>query len=179
MGGMIKKKIGDEYQGMKIVYSQEPEPLGTAGALRFALPHLNTICALVMNGDSYCEFDFSAFNVAHSANNAEATILLVKRENAARYGTVVTSDNGVVKRFLEKNGAKEPGWINAGVYLIDRGLIAEIPEGKKLSIETDIFPSWADGRLFGFKGTGGFIDIGTPESYNAANHFKSLEVNDE
>ncbi|HEY2251690.1 MAG TPA: hypothetical protein VGH74_11540, partial [Planctomycetaceae bacterium] len=62
--------------------------------------------------------------------------------------------------------------INAGIYLIPQELVEQIPAGRTVSIEREMFPAWSqNGKLRGFRGEGEFLDIGTPESYRAAEEF--------
>jgi NDP-sugar pyrophosphorylase family protein len=183
----IEDEFGDSFQGLKLEYSAETAPLGTAGALRLASPKLFAETAagaaatadnvLLMNGDSYCAADLAAFRAFHERQAALASLVLTRVEETSRFGRVETAGDRRVERFLEKQAAGGPGWINAGIYLIDRTLVAEIPEGRAVSIEREVFPGWAKrGILRGFPGTGQFLDIGTPESYRAAEDFFALRA---
>jgi D-glycero-alpha-D-manno-heptose 1-phosphate guanylyltransferase len=164
----IETEFGDSYRGLELIYSFEPEPLGTAGALRHALPLLDADLVLVANGDSWCPFDTTVFYAWHRARRASASIWLARVEDTRHFGRVQTDGVGHIVRFQEKATSSVPGWANAGVYLLPRELIAEIPTDKAISIERDIFPDWIERGLFGFPGSGEFLDIGTPESLAAA-----------
>ena len=169
---LVQEAFGERFGAMRLAYSNETEPLGTAGAIRLALPKLGNETVLMMNGDSFCEVDFHAFLSAHRGHSGGATITLTHVENASRFGRVQVDGSERVVRFEEKNPVPAPGWINAGIYLLQRTLIAGIPLGKALSIERDVFPDWvAKERVSGFRGGGRFIDIGVPESYGAAEAF--------
>jgi D-glycero-alpha-D-manno-heptose 1-phosphate guanylyltransferase len=93
-------------------------------------------------------------------------------ENAARYGTIKTGEQQRILSFLEKNGKAEPGLINGGVYLLEKGLFLQhTPADKNFSIETDFFERQLDRLVIkGFEFKGYFIDIGIPEDYLKAQH---------
>jgi len=173
LGEQIQAAFGDRYGPLRLAYSQESSPLGTAGALRLALPFFRSDFVLVMNGDSVCLSDFIAFGEWHQEQNAEASLLLTKVPDVRRFGQVLVDEKGQVLCFEEKNNKAGPGWINSGVYIIDRKLIKKIPEGVPVSLEKEIFPSWIGKQFYGFQSNGRFIDIGTPESYSEADHFFS------
>jgi len=171
LGEQVQAAFGDTYGSLQLAYSQEPSPLGTAGAVRLALPLCKSDPVLVMNGDSFCHADLGAFWEWHSARGADGTLLLTEVPDAARYGQIRVDHNGRVLRFDEKGAATGPGWINAGIYLLSQRLIQTIPAREAVSIERQMFPAWLDSDLYGFKSDGRFLDIGTPESYAAAEEF--------
>jgi NDP-sugar pyrophosphorylase family protein len=77
-----------------------------------------------------------------------------------------------VVAFKEKSGGNEPGWINAGIYLVEREFLSSIPADWVVSLEKDVFPAWIGRGLFGYPCAGcRFIDIGVPESYAGAERF--------
>ena len=173
-GEQIRMRFGEKYGNMYLSYSQESSPLGTAGALRLALPLIQSESVLIMNGDSFCDANLENFWEWHSSHDADASLLLVEMSDTRRFGRVVVSADGLVLRFDEKNDEGLPGFINAGIYLIKRRLLWEIPEDGSVSIEREIFPGWVGQRLFGYICKARFIDIGTPESYASATEFFSL-----
>jgi NDP-sugar pyrophosphorylase family protein len=80
-------------------------------------------------------------------------------------------NGGRVLRFEEKGDAQGAGWVSAGVYLLDRAVVAGVPPGP-LSLERDLLPAWVAGRrVRGFRWDGRFLDIGTPQSYAEAEQF--------
>jgi D-glycero-alpha-D-manno-heptose 1-phosphate guanylyltransferase len=164
--------LGHTYAGMGLLYSEEPAPLGTAGAVRHALPCLSGRTVLLLNGDSYCDVDLGAFAAFHRRHAADASLVLAPARDASRFGRVRTGPAGRVTHFEEKGSAPGAGWVNAGVYLFDRRLIEDLPPGRPASLERDVFSGWAGGgRLHGFRCRGRFLDIGTPESYAEAERF--------
>lgn len=168
----VERTFGPAFGALKLVYSAEPAPLGTGGALRRALSLFDTEAILVMNGDSFCGADLAGFCGAHSSAPGEAGMILTRVDDAARYGKVLIDHRRLVTAFLEK-GAATAGWINTGIYLISRRLLEEIPPGEKVSIEREVFPGWAARRrLYGWPAPDApFIDIGTPQAYAEAQSF--------
>jgi histidinol-phosphate phosphatase family protein len=172
LGEQVGAALGDRYRGLRLLYSREPEPLGTAGALRLALPLLESDPVLVLNGDSFCRLDISAFYACHLARRAKATIALVQVPDVSRFGAVNFSDDGCIRGFGEKS-KQGAGWINAGIYLLSRKLLEAIPAGRAVSLERQVFPAWVGKGLYGYPGGQSFIDIGTPDSYREAASFLS------
>lgn len=177
MADMMEGTLGSSHGSLRIRYSREGTPMGTGGALRQALPMLESDPVLVLNGDSYCQVDLAAMLGFHEDRLSAATLLLIQVPNISRYGHVVIDDRDRVTQFAEKCSPRDlsapppSGWINAGVYLLSRAFIASIPPGRAVSVEKEIFPSAINGGLHGFRGHGRFIDIGTPDSYAAAEKF--------
>jgi D-glycero-alpha-D-manno-heptose 1-phosphate guanylyltransferase len=171
MADMVQTTLGDTYRGMRLAYSPEPAPLGTGGALRLALPLISTPTVLLLNGDSYCDVPLPVFWDAHCRQRAAVSLTVCEVLDTGRFGRVHLSGDRVV-RFEEKQNAGGTGWINAGVYIIDRAALDEIPSGRPVSLERAMFPAWAShGRIHGFCCAGRFLDIGTPESYTEAETF--------
>ncbi len=157
--------------GMEILYSRDPIPLGTAGAIRYALGLVRSTRLLVMNGDSYCRIDIRRLEKAHIARGACASLWLVPADDCRRYGWVEIGEDGAVQAFHEKPSEKHGGLISAGIYLLEREVVESIPEGKAVSIETDFFPQLIGNGLYAVLGKGPFLDIGVPEAYIAAQKF--------
>jgi len=154
--------------GLDIAYSRELQPLGTAGAIKLAEKFVHDCSEFfVLNGDSFLEIDFDEFTSFHRAHGGAATIALRKVDDTARYGTVQTDAGQRILSFREKLGVKEPGLINGGIYLFNRNVLDELPQGAA-SLEKDVLPSLLASRVYGFEATGMFIDIGTPEDYTKA-----------
>jgi NDP-sugar pyrophosphorylase family protein len=173
MADLVEETVGPAHGRMRVAYSRELTPLGTAGALRAAMPQIKTDSILVMNGDSFCEVDLHAMAAAHQVRRAEATMLLTEVADTERYGRVRIDDGGRLLSFEEKGAHGGPGWINAGVYLLERRLVETIPENRAVSLEKEIFPAWIGRGLYGHTTSGRFLDIGTPRSFNDAKVFFS------
>lgn len=173
LGNQIRKKFGASYKNLQLFYSQEKKPLGTAGSLRNAFPLLNSETVMVMNGDSFCEINFKGFWKFHIKRKSNATIAVTTVSDVSHSGKVKLGKDKSIINFQEKQEGSGGGLINAGIYLINRALIAEIPVGKKVSIEKDIFPNWIGREFYGYMAGESFIDIGTPENYARAEQFFS------
>ena len=165
----VRDAFGDRYKSLRVSYSTESHPLGTGGAVLHALPHFERERVLLLNGDSFCDFDATAF--AAAVRDDEVGMVLAEVGDTARYGRVEVSPNHRVTGFTEKAAAGGPGQINAGVYLFARDRLAEVPANQSFSWERDVLPEWvAAGDVIGHPG-GRFIDIGTPQSFAAAEAF--------
>lgn len=176
MGVQLASTFGDSYGPLQLTYSQESQPLGTAGAIRQALSLVQSNPMLVMNGDSYCQADVEGFLRWHGDVGAKASLYLIKVPDIRRYGQVHLDGQNRIARFEEKGQTSGSGWISAGMYLLSKEFVAGIPEGRAVSIERETFPSWIGSEFYGFRGEGRFIDIGTPESYALAEEFFSRAV---
>lgn len=166
----VERALGSAHGPLRLHYSREPSPLGTAGALRLALPALAGEHVLVMNGDSYCGADLAAAWRWHRERASEATLLLVEVPDTKRYGRVELDEDGSIRRFVEKQDAAGTGWINAGIYFLAHSRIERIASAP-LSLERDVFPAWVGHGLWGLRSRARFLDIGTPRSYAGASAF--------
>src|SRR2546423_1768519 len=123
----------------RLRYVEEPEPLGTAGAIRFAAEHLQGRF-LALNGDTLTDLDISALLAFHERSGAVATQGLYPVPDATGYGLVSHDDGGAVLEFIEKPDRPRPGAINAGIYVLEPEVLDLIPEGRMVSIEREVFP---------------------------------------
>jgi len=163
--------FGNRKFGVNLRYSLETELLGTGGAVRLALPTTHRKTILLMNGDSYCHLDLRAFADYHFGHGGKVSLSLTWMDNASRYGRVALGPDDRMTGFAEKVTHPAPGWINAGVYLIERELFEILEPNRPISLERDLMPDWISKHaVFGFRG-GEFIDIGVPESYAQASAF--------
>jgi len=167
--------LGDGYRGMELLYSVETAPMGTGGALRLALPLLNSDPILVLNGDSFCDGNLALFEARHRRSGARGSLLLTTVAEVSRYGSVEIHPDGSVAAFEEKGARRGEGLINAGIYLLARSVIAAIPEAKAVSLEREVFPFLTGQMLFGFPQESRFIDIGIPSDYYAASAYLQAE----
>lgn len=171
LGDQIKEKFGNSYKNLNLLYSQEHLPLGTGGALRLALPLLQSEEVLVMNGDSFCDVNLKEFLNFHLNKKANVSLVVLKTLDTDRFGKVNLGLNDKILGFEEKKEGSGEGWINAGIYFIKKFLISEILDKREVSLEKEIFPKWVGKDTYGYKTEGRFIDIGTPESYSKAEEF--------
>jgi len=164
--------------GMKFSYAIEPEPLGTAGAIRNCLPHLDGDTTLVFNADILTDADLGAILQQHKARKAEATITLTPVDDPSRYGVVVTDEGGRVKAFIEKPapGTAPSNLINAGIYALEESVIRDIPDHRAVSIERETYPALiATGHaVYAHPWDGYWLDIGTADSFLQA-HWDLLD----
>lgn len=158
---------GAGHEGISITWVEEPEPLGTAGAIKFAEEHLEDRF-IVLNGDTLTDFDLSAEIAQHATTGARATLALVPVEDATAYGVVLTDADKRVEAFLEKPSAEEAPpdpRINAGAYVLERDVIEAIPGGVNQSFENDVFPGLVGNGIYAYDADGYWLDLGTPERY--------------
>ena len=167
---VLRAALADEEEraGVEITYVAEPEPLGTAGAIRFAAEALGDRLEdrfLALNGDVLADLDLSALLRAHEERDARATIGLHPVADSSAYGLVSCDADGRVLEFLEKTGEAVPGEINAGAYVLERSVLDLVPAGRSVSIEREVFPRLVGNGLCGLLLEGYWMDIGTPERY--------------
>jgi mannose-1-phosphate guanylyltransferase len=158
----------EERAGARIRYAVEPEPLGTAGAIRFAADELGGELEdrfLALNGDVLTDLDLSGLLRAHAERAARATIALHPVEDSSAFGLVHSDPEGEVLQFLEKTEEATAGEINAGIYVLERSALELIPPGENVSIERDVFPRLVGAGLYGLPLDGYWMDIGTPQRY--------------
>ena len=165
----IEEEFGDGRRWDVIIeYSRESRPLGTAGALKFAEHFLQqTPEFLVMNGDSFLEFDFPQFLRFHRERGGLVSIAVRRVPDTSRYGAVELDVHKKVIGFCEKNNSGAAGLVNGGLYLFNRTALAHFPDGPA-SLEKDVFPRLLDYGMYAAEQDGIFIDIGTPEDYARA-----------
>jgi NDP-sugar pyrophosphorylase family protein len=154
----------------QFVFSVEHRPLGTGGAVRLALPHVNSAPFVVVNGDSFCRVRYTELLVFHQRRAALATVVVTPPSERVDVGAVELAADQRVLRFTEKPPEINTGrLVNAGVYVIERCLIESGPENVPCSLERDILPRAIDkGGCYGFRVEGPLVDIGTPERYERA-----------
>lgn len=169
LGDQVEASLGENYQGITLSYSRETKPLGTGGALRLALPMLDSNTVLVLNGDSYFAARLDSCARWHIERQSQATILLAEEEDTRRFGRVDFDGNGQILQFREKTETRGKGWVNAGIYFLQRDLIETIPAHRAVSLEREVFPHWIRRGLNCFCSPGRLWDIGVPEAYKEAN----------
>jgi mannose-1-phosphate guanylyltransferase len=173
MADGVRAVLGDgDRLGLRLRYVEEPEPLGTGGALKLAEDLLEDRF-LMLNGDQLTDIDLTAQLRQHERTGARATIALIAVEDPSAYGLVRQRDDLSVSGFLEKPNADEidTNLVNAGVYVLDRSVLSEMaPAGTRISIERDVFPRLVDQGLFGYEASGYWMDIGTPRRYLQATY---------
>lgn len=168
MADVIREHFGETWQGMRIAYAIEAEPLGTGGAIRLALAQCTVDHVHIFNGDTYLGLD-TRDTEAVWASHAMPIIVGRGVEDTARYGRLEVGAGGRILRFLEKEASGGPGLINAGCYVLPRGIVDDFPAAERFSFEVDYLRDAVARRVFLVHPTDAeFIDIGTPDDYARA-----------
>ncbi|MEA2213336.1 MAG: mannose-phosphate guanylyltransferase [Solirubrobacteraceae bacterium] len=168
----VRSVLGDgSALGVALRYVEEPRPLGTGGALKFAEQYLDERF-FMLNGDILTDIDLTAQLRQHEQTGARATLALIAVQDPSAYGLVRRREDTSVTEFVEKPRPDEidTNLINAGAYILERDILADMaPAGTKISIERDVFPRLVDHGLYGYEvGAAYWLDIGTPERYMQA-----------
>uniref|UniRef100_A0A8R1HJP2 mannose-1-phosphate guanylyltransferase n=1 Tax=Caenorhabditis japonica TaxID=281687 RepID=A0A8R1HJP2_CAEJA len=169
--------------GIKLIFSLEEEPLGTAGPLALARKHLEGEAPFfVLNSDVICDFPFKQMVEFHKKHGREGTIAVTKVEEPSKYGVVVfDEENGKIDDFVEKPQEYVGNKINAGLYIFSSAILDRIPL-KPTSIEKEIFPNMASsGNLYAFVLPGFWMDVGQPRDFLKGmslflNHVRNTEA---
>ncbi|MHB8328923.1 MAG: sugar phosphate nucleotidyltransferase [Acidimicrobiales bacterium] len=155
--------------GVRLRYAVEPEPLDTAGAIRFAAEHGGVDGTfVVVNGDVLTDLDVTTLIAFHHSHGASATISLTAVDDPSRFGVVSTGVDGRVEAFVEKPppGESPTNLINAGTYVLEPSVLARIPPGGPVSVERETFPLLAaEGSIYALASDAYWLDAGTPVAY--------------
>ncbi len=170
---VFREFIDDADLGIEVVIATEDEPLGTGGAIRHALPFLESGSedpVLIFNGDVLSGLDIAGLVQHHRDTASDVTLYLTRVEDPRAYGLVPTDADGRVTAFLEKPTTPEEivtDQINAGCYVFRRSIIDAIPAGRPVSVERETFPGLlsSGARVSGVVDTGYWLDLGTPLSF--------------
>jgi mannose-1-phosphate guanylyltransferase len=151
--------------GLTLVPVVEPEPLGTAGALRWARANLTSDPMLVLNGDTFVDMDLGEFLADWQPGSSELAMLCVQLDRVDRYGRVELDGQGRVLGFAEKSPLpRGAGLINAGIYLFSQAMLDRLARMPGSSLEKDFFPTLPEGTIQAKVVRATFIDIGVPDS---------------
>ncbi len=177
MANRVRDVLGDGASlGVSLRYVEEPTPLGTGGALKYA-EDLLAERFFMLNGDLLTDMDLTAQLAQHEQTGARATLALISVEDPSAYGLVRCAEDSAVREFVEKPRADEidTHWVNAGAYVLERDVLDVMaPAGTRISVEREVFPALVGHGLYGFQASGYWMDIGTPERYLQAT-FEILE----
>ena len=155
--------------GVRIVYSHETEPLGTAGAVKGCRNFYGKDDFLVISGDAVCDMELDRLFEKHISSGAAASVALYKEKNPNRFGLALTDGEGIIHSFIEK-----PDWprvvtdsVNTGIYVLSPAAMEYVPDGVPFDFGKDLFPLLLKRRekLMGFDMDGYWCDVGTPLSY--------------
>jgi len=166
--GAVRDALGDGSAfGVSLRFVEEPEPRGTAGALKYAEEFLGERF-LMLNGDVLTDMDLTAQIAQHEATGATATLALVPVDDPTRYGLVRTTADHAVTGFLEKPSPEEidTNLISAGAYVLERAVLDMIEPDRNVSIEREVWPQLVGKGVYAFAHEHAYwLDIGTPETY--------------
>jgi mannose-1-phosphate guanylyltransferase len=163
----VRNVLGDGTQyGLRLRFIEEPEPRGTAGALKYAEELLDERF-LMLNGDVLTDIDLTAQIAQHEATGAVGTLALVPVDDPTAYGLVRLNDDHAVAEFVEKPSADQidTRLISAGAYVLERSVVDLVEPDRNVSIEREVWPRLVGNGLYGFAADAYWLDIGTPERY--------------
>jgi mannose-1-phosphate guanylyltransferase len=168
MADRVRDVLGDGSElGIHLRYVEEPVPLGTGGALKYA-EDLLAERFFMLNGDVLTDIDLTAQLEQHERTGARATLALIPVEDPSAYGLVRQNDDHSVRQFVEKPHIDQidTDLVNAGAYILERDVLDGMPRaGTVISIERDVFPALVGDGLYGYAASGYWLDIGTPARY--------------
>lgn len=163
----VRNVLGDGSAfGVRLRYVEEPRPMGTGGAVKYAESLLDERF-LVLNGDVLTDIDLTAQIAQHEAKGARGTLALTPVEDPSHYGLVRLTDSNAVTEFVEKPAPDQIDTrnISAGAYVLEREVLDLLQPDEPASIERDVFPRLVGEGLYGYVADGYWLDIGTPERY--------------
>jgi mannose-1-phosphate guanylyltransferase len=170
---VIEEYFGDGSRfGVNLAYFMEVEPRGTAGAVKNAESYLDR-SFFVLNGDIFTDLNLNEMYAFHRKRKAQATIALSYVKDPSAFGVVQMEADGLVKKFIEKppSGTAPSNWINAGTYILEPDVLADIPPGVHHMFERGLFPHLLNtGKpVYGYPYKGYWLDMGTPAQYYKIN----------
>lgn len=152
----------------------EDEPLGTGGAIKLGLTKSESDHVIVLNGDSLFKVNIKQELAFHLAHHAKCTLALKPMQHFDRYGAVEMDTEDIIVGFKEKKQVAA-GYINGGVYIIDKYHFLSLPLATKCSFEVDYLQKYCSEKfIYGQVQDTYFIDIGIPEDYNKAQNELTL-----
>jgi len=163
----VRNVLGDgSAYGIRLRFVEEPDPRGTAGALKFAESLLDERF-LMLNGDVLTDIDLTEQIAQHERSGAKATLALVPVEDPSAYGLVHLEDDHAVREFVEKPSSDriDTNLISAGAYVLERSILELVPPDRNVSIEREVWPRLVGEGLYGFPSQSYWLDIGTPARY--------------
>ena len=162
----IKKYVGTK-KDADYVISDEKNELGTAGAIKNALPLLVTDDVIVINGDTIVNYNINKLFSFHKKINSDLTILLSASLKNNDGGNVLIDNENKILAFEEKKILKRKSYFNCGVYVFKKSIIENMDDGYS-SLEIQFIPEMLKNnfKLYGYQTKSKIYDIGTPERYN-------------
>jgi mannose-1-phosphate guanylyltransferase len=163
----VRNVLGDGSSlGIRLRFVEEPDPRGTAGALKFAESMLDQRFVM-LNGDVLTDIPLREQIAQHEATGATATLALVPVPDPSAYGLVHLNEDRAVRDFVEKPSADaiDTNLISAWAYVLEREILELVPPDSNVSIEREVWPRLVGRGLYGFPCESYWLDIGTPDRY--------------
>jgi len=162
---VIKAYFGNFFNGLRLVYSIEDQPLGTGGAIKKSLPLVDSKDVFIVNGDTFFDISFKNLYLFHKEKNSLLSMALKPMKQFDRYGSVKIDENNRIIGFEEKKYHRE-GLINGGIYILNKDFFKNLCLPRKFSFEKDFLEKYYKTYpIYGLEFYGYFIDIGTPKDY--------------
>ena len=159
--------------GLKLHIVEEPEPRGTAGAVK-NIAHMLDGSTFIFNGDVMTDLDLQDMLAYHRKRGSKLTIALTPVEDPTAFGLVETDDEGHIRRFIEKPNRDEvtTNMINAGTYIIEPELFEYVPPGQHYMFERGLFPAVLQtaNPMYGYRSRAYWTDVGKPSTYLEVHH---------
>lgn len=160
--------------GVQMTYAvEEDQPLGTAGCVK-NIAELLDGTFLVISGDSITDFDLSAAIRFHRQNKSKATLVLTRVPNPIEFGVVITDENHLICRFLEKPSTSEifSDTVNTGMYILEPEVLDYLPANQETDFSKDLFPLLLEKGepMYGFIAEGYWCDVGHLDAYRDAQY---------
>jgi mannose-1-phosphate guanylyltransferase len=173
MSDQLKQYFGDGSNwGIKILYTNEKDPMGTAGAVKLAEDLIDGDNFFMLNGDVINNIDYAEMLAAHKKYGGLGTVSSYLVEDPRRYGTLIITDQNRIEQFIEKQPIDahaseiKPMPINAGTYVLENEILSYIEPNRPVSIEREVFPKITEqGKLYAYEISGIWKDIGLPEDF--------------
>ncbi len=173
--GYLANQITDhveKHHDVECFFSEEPQPLGTGGAIKYAAPYFKSDLVVVLNGDSYIHVSLVSLVRFHRLQNADMTLTLSTVTKGKDYGKVIVNSNHRVVGFTEKDTECSSGLTNAGLYCFNKQTILDMPYDKRFSLETDwLSINLEHHHIYGMTVDQPVYDIGTPERYQTSQNY--------
>lgn len=163
---MLREYFEDEEPDIPVHIVDEPEPLGTGGAVKNVEEYLDDTF-FVINSDIISSLDMKGFQGFFESKEGIGAISSWEVDNPSEFGVMALGEENRIRKFQEKPNPWEAfsNYINAGHYILEPEVLDMIPSGKKVSIEREIFPKLIDKGLYGYPFEGYWIDCGRPSSF--------------
>lgn len=165
----VEEYFGRAYHGIAVDYARELTPLGTGGAIVNALQYCREESVTVVNGDTLFDIEHSELADFASARQTQLAIVLREVSDSGRYGAVEVDEDGRITAFKEKDPSVGKGYINGGIYRLQRTLLEGYAVGDSFSFEKEVMQRrYHDEHFYAYISGAYFIDIGIPEDYARA-----------